>query len=175
MAISLERHSSWLESLSWRDDLHIEDKHYFGHLNFLSGFSKLGHLELPMATLIRQIQIGRAPVESIAANLPPSVQSLTIYMLQDGYAFYQKCLDYVAVNVHDYTPLLRQIKVVQCGNGASLSYDWQSFGSKLIERGVAFELIRSEADSDGDWTPYANNDSSDESGSSGYEESLYSN
>ncbi|KAJ4351857.1 uncharacterized protein N0V89_007201 [Didymosphaeria variabile] len=166
--------SSWLETFSWRDDLHTEDRLYLGALGFLSGFSKLAHLELPMAVLAQQTQATSIAVESIAANLPQSVQSLTIHIIQDAYIFYQKCLDYMAVRFYDYTPSLQHIKVIQCNNGASLSYDWQGFGRKLLDQGVAFELIRSEADSDGDWTPYINNNSSDESDSSGYEESLYS-
>lgn len=151
-----------------------------GALGFLSGFVKLSHLEVPLAVLAQQTQAFNMCVESIVANLPVSVQFLTMNMIHDGRAYFQRCLGYMARNLGECPPSLREVKVIYHSLLTRPSYDWESFGKLLRDHGIAFEFVHSisedEADSEGNWAPYVTRglDSTDDSDSSGYEESLYS-
>jgi hypothetical protein len=176
---SLESHSSSLETLSWRDGIHTEDQYYLGALGSLSGFVKLFHLEVPMAALAQQALVHRITAKSIVANLPSSVQFLTMNMIHDGRAYYKESLDFMAQSIRDYAPSLREVKVIYHSLLTEPSYDWKRFGKLLGDQGVLFEFLdsleeQSEAESEGDWAPYVSRDSSDSPNSSIYEESLYS-
>ncbi|KAF2439959.1 hypothetical protein P171DRAFT_115223 [Karstenula rhodostoma CBS 690.94] len=178
MVKSLKSHTSLLETLSWRDGIHSEDRNYMGALGFLSGFVKLSHLEVPLAVLAQQPQVTTTTVESIVANLPRSVQFLTMNMIHDGRAYYQRCLDYMAWYLSENPTSLREVKVIYHSLLTPPSYNWEKFGNLLLDQGILFEFVHSipeeEADSEGNWAPYGAGVSSDESDSSGYEESLYS-
>ncbi|KAL5438771.1 hypothetical protein PMIN07_004832 [Paraphaeosphaeria minitans] len=175
---SLESHTSSLETLSWRDGIHSQDRHYIGALGFLSGFAKLSHLEVPLAVLAQQTQATNTTVESIVANLAHSVQFLTMNVIHDGMAYYRRCLDYMACNLGENLPLLREVRVIYHSLLTPAVYDWEGFGKMLAYRGIVFDFVHSisqeEADSEGNWAPYVTRDDSESSESSVYEESLYS-
>jgi hypothetical protein len=121
----------------------------------------------------------RITVESIVANIPRSVQYLTMNMIHDGRAYYQESLDYMARNFREHAPSLREVKVIYHSLLTEPSYDWKKFGKLLGDQGVLFEFLdsieeQSDGDSEGDWAPYVSRDSSDDSDSSIYEENLYS-
>ena len=178
MVESLKNHSSSLDTLSWRDGINSQDIHYRGNLGFLSRFVKLSHLEAPLAVLAQQPHHSNATVESIVENLPRSVQSLTMNVINDGVAYYRGCLDYMACNSSEHLNSLQEVKVIYHSLLNPPVYNWDEFGGRLTGRGVVFEFVHSisdaEVDPEDNWAPYVTRDDSDSSDSSGYEESLYS-
>ena len=115
------------------------------------------------------------PADGIVVSLPQSVQFLTIHTSDEGGWRHKTCLDYMALHVHEYAPLLKRVQIAPEGRLTSTFYDWQGFGKLLLDRGIDFEVVQADAVSeDGRWTPYANSDSSEDSDRSSDEESLYS-
>lgn len=178
MVECLKNHASSLDTLSWRDGMHSQDIDYTGALGFLSGFVKLSHLEAPLAVLAQQPHHMNITVESIIANLPRSVQVLTMNVIRDGAPYYRGCLDYMAHNLSERLPLLRDVKVIYHSLLNQPVYNWDEFGAILGRQDVVFEFVHSisdeETDTEGSWTPYVTRVDSESSDSSGYEESLYS-
>ena len=166
---ALSNHSMSLERFSW-DDARERPGHN-GPSTDLSKFSRLAHVQIPVALLVTDPKFVKAQeaarVSDLAEKLPPSVESLTLVWWGKGQ---KDALDYIILNCEQYAPSLRKLKVVhRKRNERPAGLVYQRVPRLPQDKDMTFTLEEEEDEHKNRWS-WKSSTESDISG----EESLYS-